>query len=116
MRPRVERAVRRNTAEPVGRLRDKPDRVGVPDRRGARHSRRALPGRPDRPKVDNDGLGAGIRQWLDSTRLRGHDGTFVRDRQNRDRRLRRHVLRPGAYVLRGDLRETYQRYITSSGD
>lgn len=116
MRPRLERAVRRNTEGPVGRLGDKPDRVGVPIRRGARHSCRALPGRQDRPEVDNDGPGAGLRHWLDSTHLRGHDGTFVRDRQNRDRRLRRHVLRPGAHVLRGDLRETHQRYITSSSD
>jgi len=116
MRPRLERAVRRNTEEPVKRLRDKRDRVGVPDRRGVRHSRRAPAGRQDRPEVDDDGLGAGFRHRLDLAHLRGHAGTVLRARQDCDRRLWRHVLRPRAHVLCGDLRKTYQRYIAFACD
>lgn len=98
--------MRRNTEEPVRRLQDKRDRIGVPDRRGARHSRRALADRQDRPEVDNDGLGAGVRQRLDSAHLRGHDGADLCSRQDHHWRLWRHVLRPRAHVLRGNLRET----------
>lgn len=116
MRSRLERALRRNTKERQvqhGRFLDGRDRFGVSGRRGSRHARRAPADRQDRPEVDDDGLGSGFRRRLDLSHLRGLVGTALRYGKNSDWRLRRHVLRPGAHVLRRDLRETDQRYIIS---
>lgn len=111
MWPRLERAVCRTTEEQARRLLDKRDRGGVSNRRGARYSHRTSAGRQNRQEVDDDGPDAGLCQRMDHAHLRGYGGAVLRDRQDRDRRLWRHVLRPGTYVLRGDLRETDQRYI-----
>lgn len=114
MRSRLECAMRRNIEErqiPDGRFLDGRDRFGVSGRRGPRHARRAPAGRQDRPEVDDDGLDSGFYWRLGPTDLRGLVGAALRHRQDRDWRLRRHVLRPGAHVFRRDLGETDQRYI-----